>query len=122
MSGGFGGNTKLLRRPDESSRSSALSTDNLQNTRTVKEREEDYNRARERILGSGGLDASSAAAQGGRGNGSGTSGRGASGRGAAGAGRESAGRGNGRRAVMRDRDREQQDPDYARGANRYASG
>lgn len=92
-------------------------------SQSMKEREEDYNRARERlgIGGSGGGEMPHVAHglrlvnppqpfPGSRGGYSG-------GRGPVMLGRDSGG-GRGRKAVFRDRDRELQDPDYVRGFNR----
>lgn len=88
---------------------------------SMKEREEDYNRARERL----GIAEPPPPAYGVRpqmyppGAGRGFPG----GRGPMVQGRgDPAGRGRGRKAVFRDRDRELQDPDYVRGFNRCALG
>eukprot|EP00955_Chlamydomonas_euryale_P043619 352648-Chlamydomonas_euryale.AAC.9 len=98
---------------------------NSSSAQSMKAREEDYRAAREKILGSvkeppasapagaskGGAGAS---AKGGGGSGS-SRGGGETGRGGRGGGGRGGGRG--RKAVLRDRDRELQDPDYVRGCS-----
>jgi U3 small nucleolar RNA-associated protein 19 len=76
----------------------------------AKDREDDYNQARERIIGKS-LDVNTRPMNG--------RGRGYMGRGAyTSTPRSPGGRGT-RKAVFRDRDKELQDPDYRRGPSRY---
>jgi len=116
VSGGAGA-PKLLRRPNphDHSRASGHNHDAMKanHARTMKEREEEYMRARERIIGA----TPEQGLQGGAGAGRGFAGRGQMGGSIP--GRDGSGRGRGRKAVLRDRDRELQDPDYVRGVNRY---
>lgn len=90
--------------------------------KTQKQREEEYNAARERIIGKQPLSTEPAAGPGrGRGFNITNPGRGVlNGRGAAGRGAPPpvAGRGVGGKAVYVDRERELQDPDYRRGISR----
>ena len=135
--------SRILRRPsgyqDHHGRPSGH---DVKAPQTMKEREEDYNRARERIIGgaettsgdasvplhtassvgsgsAGGSVGGTPYSQGGRGGGGGGgyASRGNGSRDGSGSG----GRGRGRKAVFRDKDREMQDPDYARrdGPNMY---
>ena len=117
--------SKILRRPqghDHHGRPNAQ--DKVGNAQSMKERDEDYHRARELIMGGGEPAAPSphgdpcAAGAGGTvlsrvGSGS-SAGRGGGGGGGGGGSQGGSGRGRGRRAVFRDKDREMQDPDYAR--------
>lgn len=100
---------------------------------SIKEREEDYHRARERIIGGaetvgggGPLELQSASSVG-SGSGVGMIPYASGGYMARGGGRDGSGfgggRGRGRKAVFRDKDREMQDPDYTRrdGTSTYGS-
>lgn len=128
---------KILKRPvlDDGGRAQpgGSDTSSAQSpARTAKEREEDYNQARERIIGkpipAEAADRSNRSGRGptpvrggdtGSGAGAGGSGAGGSGAGAIVGGANGSGRV--RKAVFRDRDRELQDPDYRRGVgNRFA--
>ncbi len=104
---------RLLRRQDDD-RNMPGGSDNSMNPsppRSMKERHEDYMKAREQLgLGSG-------PGQDGMGMGRGRGGPGGRyGPGALGGGRMDGGRG--RKAVFRDKDKELNDPDYRRGVNR----
>ncbi|GAX78683.1 hypothetical protein CEUSTIGMA_g6121.t1 [Chlamydomonas eustigma] len=127
--------SKILRRPQGPEHGGlSPSSQPGSSAPSIKEREEDYHRARERIIGpagiaeppmmadltgmnqagtSGNLPSSPFSTIGGNRMG-GYGGRGAGISGPPYSGRESGGRGRGRKAVLRDKDRELQDPDYMR--------
>ncbi len=124
--------SKILRRPHQGHHDPGRASPNVQagqSAQSMKEREEDYHRARERIIGpaagepaADGIPPGTAGPNGMLGGGGGGGGPSrSSGRGGGGAGQApypgrdgGAGRGRGRKAVFRDKDREMQDPDYAR--------
>ena len=128
--------SRLLRRPHghQEHQGRPAGHDTRTASQSIKEREEDYHRARERIIGAaaeqgggGGVPAEVVQSSSPAGSGSGSalgvqrghSGGGGpggymAGRGGGRDGGGGGGRGRGRKAVFRDKDREMQDPDYTR--------
>ena len=122
--------SRLLRRPHghQEHQGRPAGHDARTASQSIKEREEDYHRARERIIGgaeqgSGGVvpaEVVQSSSPAGSGSGSGANHGHSGGPGGYMAGRGGGrdggggGRGRGRKAVFRDKDREMQDPDYTR--------
>lgn len=121
------GAPKLLMRPSGADQGRGLNdVKNSNSAQSMKEREDDYRQARERILGvaepqpqSGGVPGPGGSTAGVNPSGAGRGGYGRSG-GGGGGGREQGrmGGGRGRKAVFKDRASDLQDPDYVRGYNR----
>lgn len=114
--------SKILRRPSGPDHHGRPAQDKVGNAQSMKERDEDYHRTRELIMGGaepaapsphGDSGAAGGGAVAARGGGGGSASRGGGG-GGSGSSQGGSGRGRGRRAVFRDKDREMQDPDYVR--------